>query len=410
MNRSTRRNQSNRRRGAVVVLVAVSLVTLLIFAALAVDVGYICALTAEQQNTADAGSLGGANMLQEGKYFNVDDRVLRLIGKNQRPQGYQSLDDQIVEIGIWNSRDLVFTALDPSDWDRAFAVRVRAARNQVPLFFAGIIGITETDVWREAIAVGSKPCGGIWGLEGVVVPGNVITDSYNSTEGPFNVGTAYSNGDVCSGRGITVRGSVDINGDTMAGLGWWVDTRGQPIITGISSATLDGVPAPPMDFGDVAVNNDNGTIGLTDLGADPFTEGNSIRINSYDNLTLAPGAYYLDSFTMAADAGLTLTGPTTFYITGDVKVTGAALINTTMDPNDFTIMSSGENVVILGTAEFFGQILAPYAAVKIGGDADWYGAVIGQTVKMHGNFNFHVDESVPFSKPWYDLPPPMLVH
>jgi choice-of-anchor A domain-containing protein len=81
-----------------------------------------------------------------------------------------------------------------------------------------------------------------------------------------------------------------------------------------------------------------------------------------------------------------------------------------MDPNDFTILSSGEEVTILGTAEFYGQVLAPDAQVTIGGEADWYGAVIGETVKMHGNFNFHVDESVPFAKPWYDLPPPMLVH
>jgi hypothetical protein len=410
MKQSSQLNQPDRRRGAVAVLVAVSLVTLFIFAALAVDVGYICALTAEQQNTADAGSLAGGNLLQEGNHFNVDDRVLRLIGKNQRPQGYQSLEDQIVEIGIWNSRDHEFIALDPVDWDRAFAVRVRAARNQAPLFFAGVIGFTETDVWREAVAVGSKPCGGIWGLEGVRVPGNVITDSYNSTEGGFDETTAYDNGDICSGREIDVRGSVDINGDAMAGLGYYVDVRGAPIITGISSATLDGVPSPPMDFGDVSVNNDNGTIPMTDLGADPFTSGNSIHINSDDNLTLAPGSYHLDSFTMASDAGLTLTGPTTFYVTGDMKVTGAALVNTTMDPNDFTILSSGEEVTINGTAEFFGQILAPNADVTIGGDADWYGAVIGQTVKMHGNFNFHVDESVPFAQPWYDLPPVMLVH
>jgi hypothetical protein len=410
MNRSARRNQTKPRRGAVVVLVAVSLVTLFIFAALAVDVGYICALTAEQQNTADAGSLAGANMLQEGKHYNVDERVLRLVGENQKPQGYLSLDDQIVEVGIWNSRDREFIALDPADWDRAFAVRVRAARNQASLFFAGVIGITETDVWREAVAVGSKPCGGIWGLEGVVVPGNVITDSYNSTEGSFDITTAYDNGDICSGRQIDVRGSVDVNGDAMAGLGHYVDVRGAPIITGISSATLDGVPDPSMDFGDVAVNNDNGTIPMTDLGVDPFTGGNSIHINSFDNLTLAPGDYYLDSFIMASDAGLTLTGPTTFYVTGDLRVTGAALVNTTMDPNDFTILSSGEEVTILGTAEFYGQVLAPDAQVTIGGEADWYGAVIGETVKMHGNFNFHVDESVPFAKPWYDLPPPMLVH
>lgn len=410
MKRLASRDHSTRRRGAVVVFVTVSLVTLFIFAALAVDVGYICALTAEQQNTADAGALAGANLLQEGETYGVDDYVRRLIGKNQKPQGYLSLEDQLIEIGIWNSVTNEFTAYPPELWDRAFAVRVRAARNQAPLFFAGVMGKTETDVWREAVAVGSKPCGGIWGLEGVEVPGNVITDSYNSTEGPFDAVTAYDNGDICSGREIRVNGSVDINGDAMAGLGYYVDVRGAPIITGISSATIDGVPAPPMDFGDVAVSNDNHTIPHTDGGTDPFTSGNNLYISSYDTLTLPPGEYYLDSFTMEADSGLKLTGPTTFYVTGDIKISGASLVNTLKDPNDFTIISSGENLDIHGTADFFGQVLAPYAEVRIGGTADWYGAVIGQTVKMHGDFNFHVDESVPFAKPWYELPPPMLVH
>ena len=41
------------RQGLVLVLTTVSLVTLLLFACLAVDVGYICALTTEQQNNAD---------------------------------------------------------------------------------------------------------------------------------------------------------------------------------------------------------------------------------------------------------------------------------------------------------------------------------------------------------------------
>ena len=103
MNRSTRGNQSNRRRGAVVVLVAVSLITLFIFAALAVDVGYICALTAEQQNNADATALAGAGGLQDDDWKAALRHAKYILGKNQQPQGYRSLEDQIIEVGIWNS-------------------------------------------------------------------------------------------------------------------------------------------------------------------------------------------------------------------------------------------------------------------------------------------------------------------
>jgi hypothetical protein len=409
MKRLISRSLSSQRRGAVVVIVAVSMVTLLLFASLAVDVGYICALTAEQQNTADAASLAGAGVLQEGDSLPVLARIHDVISRNQRTQGFHSLEDQIIDIGIWNSVTHTFIPYDPVDWDKAFAVRVRAARNNAPLFFAAIMGKTETDVWREAVAVSYKPCGGIWGLEGVRVPGNVETDSYISPDGPYDPFDHRHHGDICSGREIRVNGSVDVDGAAMAGLGWWVDTRGQPIITGMTSATLDGIPAPPMDFGNVHVNNDNHTIGLTDRGESPFPTGLNLKINSYDNLTLAPGTYYFDDIDMESESGLTLTGPTTIYVTGNIKVAGAAVIGTTQKPPDLTIISSGAEVNINGTVEFYGQVLAPYADVEIGGDADWFGAVIGRYVKMYGTFDFHVDESLPFAKPWYDLPKPMLV-
>jgi hypothetical protein len=52
LRRPDRAVRPRRRRGAVVVITSVSLVTLLLFGALAVDVGYIAALTAEMQSTA----------------------------------------------------------------------------------------------------------------------------------------------------------------------------------------------------------------------------------------------------------------------------------------------------------------------------------------------------------------------
>ena len=148
-----------RRRGAVVVLVAISMVTLLLCATLAVDVGYICALTVEQQNNADAGALAGAGALYDGDLITPKESVYEILAKNQRQQGYLSLDDQVVEIGWWHPVDNVFTALpDPADWStRGYAVRVRAYRNDAPLFVARIIGKNSTDVWREAVTVGHQP-------------------------------------------------------------------------------------------------------------------------------------------------------------------------------------------------------------------------------------------------------------
>jgi hypothetical protein len=206
-----------------------------------------------------------------------------------------------------------------------------------------------------------------------------------------------------------VNGSVDINGDAMAGLGYLVDSRGQPIITGMTTATLEGIEAPDIDFTSVTTSNDNDLIGLTDRGVSPFTDGLNISLESYDNLTLSPGTYYLDSMSFNADAALTITGPTTLYLTGDFNSTGSGIINTTGNAGDLTIISAGTDLKINGDYSFYGQILAPNAEITIGGSAEAYGAVIAKTVNMFGDFTFHVDESVPFAQPWYEVPPPMLV-
>ena len=61
-----------------------------------------------------------------------------------------------------------------------------------------------------------------------------------------------------------------------------------------------------------------------------------------------------------------------------------------------------------GTAAFYGTVIAPFAEVILSGTADYYGMALGRTVLMRGNFQFHVDETLPA----FDLmkaPPPMLV-
>lgn len=198
------------RRGVVIVLAAASLVTLLVFAALAVDVGYICALTVEQQNTADAAALAGAVALQEEDSSTAMERMRDVIARNQQDQGFLSLDDQVIELGTWDSTDRTFTALDPDEWEeKAFAVRVVAARNHAPLFAAGIMGGASTDVRREAIAVGRRPCEGFWGLTATRMSGNVRIDGYNYTASECDGYDAGDNGDVCSAGEISVDGSFD---------------------------------------------------------------------------------------------------------------------------------------------------------------------------------------------------------
>ena len=390
-----RSHSIHRRRGAVLVFVGVTLITLLLCASLAVDVGYICALTAEAQNTADAGALAGAVMLQQGKSDELMKYVYEVIGMNQKRQGFLSLDDQIIEVGRWDSQYQKFSALPPDEWeDGAFAVRVRAVRNNAQLFFAAIAGHTETDVWREAVAVGSRGCRGIWGLEGIRIGGNVVTDSYNSDDGPYASLTAEENGDLCSGRAIRISGSPDINGDAMAGYGYPIDINGTPLITGTTTSNLEDVQPPTLDYDDIAFNNDNSIMPLTVGGNSPYKNGNELVIGSNDTLIVPPGNYYLSGIKINSTSLVTITGPTLFYVTGTIDTAGQGLVNSTADPGNLTIVSVGSEISMSGGSAFYGTIIAPDADLNFTGGAVIYGAIIARTITVGGNFEIHVDESL----------------
>lgn len=401
------RLRSTRRRGAVAVMVAACMVTLLLAASLAVDVGYICALTAEQQNNADASALAGASGLQDEDWREAYNRAMEYLKLNQLPQKYLSLEDQIIEFGWWDSSTDIFHPVD--DLEDAFAVRVRAARNDAPLFFAGLAGRTETDVSRSATSVGSKPCGGIWGLEGIKA-GSIWTDSFNSTEGAYDATTAYDNGNLCSARGITVEGSFEVNGDVMTGFGYPLLVNGSSgQIAGLTTSSIRDVQGPAAVIGDVVTNNDNALIGLTDGGRSPWpSDGWNLKISS-DNLNVPGGTYYLDSIQLSGGATLTLTGPVTFYVAGDIDATGGSLINTLADPKSLTIISEGTGIKLAGGSNFYGSILAPRATVALMGSANYWGALVARFVKLGGDFHAHVDESLPLSKAWLTPPPPTLV-
>ena len=137
------------------------------------------------------------------------------------------------------------------------------------------------------------------------------------------------------------------------------------------------------------------TIGLTDAGTDPLTSSNHLHLDAGENLTLAPGTYYFEHIRLTAPTSLTLTGPTTIYLVGNLDATSGAVINTTQNPADLTIISSGNHIKMTGSVQFYGSILAPNAEIQLAGNADYFGALVGGSVDFGGNFSFHMDESLP---------------
>ncbi len=408
------RHRSSRRRAAVAVMTAVTLVVLLIFASFAVDLGFVRAVCGDMQHTADSAALAGASALREVDEADPDsvrERAVQMIELMQKSQGFEAMQDQVIEVGKWDYETREFTALEPGA--RApFAVRVVSIRNKTPLFFAGIMGKYSTDVLRQAVALGSGKCGGIWGLRGVRVIGDVVTDSYKSEDGAYTADAALDNGDICSGRDVTINGGVEVDGDVMCGFGYEVTVNGSAAeITGTTTANSGPVTGPVPDFGDILYVNDNLNIpALTDGGKSPWKVGSgwNLYLSSNDNIGVPPGEYYMDTITMRSGATITVSGKTTIYVAGKVDASGAGIANPTSDPKNLSIISKGTSFEFGGTTDFYGSVLAPNAEVKLHGDTNFYGAMIGGTVAMLGNFQFHVDESLPIVD-FFDPPMPTLV-
>jgi hypothetical protein len=384
------------------------------FAALAVDLGFVRAVCGDMQHSADSAALAGASALydageaKDGDPLTVRARALEMIELMHLSQGFLALDDQIIELGTWHPSTYEFTPMEESGTTRPFAVRVVSVRKHTPLFFAAIMGKYETEVTREAVAQGSGKCWGIWGLRGVRVNGSMVTDSYNSTASAYDAATAGDDGDLCSGRSLRISGAATINGDAMAGMGYEVEINGSAAeITGFTTSNTQDITGPTVDFGSVMYINDNLSIGLTDGGKSPWKSG-GFYLNANDNLTMSPGDYYFDSITMRSGATITTTGKTDIFVGGKVDAAGAGIVNSSATPTDLTITSNGTEFEIGGTFDFYGSVLAPNADVVVHGDAQWYGALIGGTVWMKGNVEFHMDESIPESFV-FEPPPTTLV-
>lgn len=173
---------ANNERGATIVYVAIILVVLLMFTALAVDVGHLYGVRNELQDAADAGALAGASVL-----FNSDSSLNRdaALAEGARiaianKTGNQFVAEKTVETGHWSFTLKQFTASENTEqatWhERSFAeldidndfinaVRVKTDRSDTPSFFANFLGFDIFLVSADAVAY--------IGFAGTLYPGEI---------------------------------------------------------------------------------------------------------------------------------------------------------------------------------------------------------------------------------------------
>ena len=175
--------------GSAVIFVAVAMLLLLAFAALAVDVGHLYVVRTELQNAADAGALAGAQKLYINNGANVNplanQEALDFVEKNYSEN--EEVQVQSIERGHWRFSDRTFEVnetqmlppmlggVSSADLDanpqfvnavRVITTRKRDMNNELPAdFFGRILGDERAEVKAVAVAY--------IGFAGQIEPGGV---------------------------------------------------------------------------------------------------------------------------------------------------------------------------------------------------------------------------------------------
>jgi hypothetical protein len=367
-------------------------------AALAIDVGLLCAARGQIQRTADSAALAGASGLMD---LQSSERAEQFAHNNEVANYGLLPADLVITTGMWNGVEHVFTPTpeDGVGGTLPNAVRVEGTRSNMDLLFARALGVDVTVVRRPATALaGSGHCAGIWGLDGVTCNGGIITDSYDPTVGGYGPGNVRPNGDVCSCGDITVHGSSSIRGDAMYGEGHQFNASGHSYeVLGMIDDHACQQPDIDVDYPYFATHNDNVHIPpKTANNKNPFKSPGELSLTGSDHLTLPPGTYYLNSAKLAGQAYLEITGPTKLYINGAADFTGGGLVNTSTIAENLVIYAAGPTLDLKGGAVVYGGVVAPNADVKVAGDFNGYGAVLGKSLTVSGNIQYHVDEGMVF--------------
>lgn len=383
-----------KRGGAILLLLAFALFALFGFAALAVDLGYLYQTKALLQVTASAAATAAA--------LDLPDESAALatainFARHNMPTGEHGevLVSSNAAFGNWDDDTRTFTVGGtPVNAVRVVTRRHASGGNAVGTFFGQILGVSEANITARATAkklpdlLGAIAAGG-----SISITGNLTIDSYDSTEGSYDLATAGENGDIAASGDVSLSGSAEINGDVR---GETVTmTEGAEI--GETLVSRRDVDYPSVDISAAEAENDNDTLPLITQGnklVSPLDAEGNFRLTAGVAYDIPPGVYLFNDLTLDGQSSLNISGPTDIYLTGDLDTSGGDVINSTEDPNNLRILMTGGTAVLSASVDWYGLLYAPDSEIIINGTADIYGAIIGENVTASGSGDIHFDEGL----------------
>jgi hypothetical protein len=265
--------------------------------------------------------------------------------------------------------------------------------------------------------------------------GGATTDSYSTANGgnysttkSSSLGDVGSNGNVsASGNQTKIGGSIGVpvptqgacpgNGfTTQGGAGMVTGTNPPNQLQQIQPYVFPTPPMPNPLPPDVSYPPNGQTMPNP---LPPGTYGN-ISVSSGQTLTLMAGTYNINSITLNGNANVVVSGAVVVNVAGTgsaannpIDLTGngkancpgpggnsGSICNTTAIPNNLQINYGGSGTVkINGGSESALIVNAPNAPIVVNGNADVFGALIGNTITATGGMQFHYDKNTRFGPP-----------
>lgn len=273
---------------------------------------------------------------------------------------------------------------------------------------------------------------GLLADKSVTISGNgVVVDSFDSSLGArttaWNV-NRFSNGSIASNSvavddvslqngdvyGYVALGSSSYNPNDLVGnnghiheYGWSGGGNVDPSrVTGDFSATLAATPAPAFgSWTDLGALSSASTLGNA-INPMMSYQADSISLTGSNTLTIdGPTTLYVKGdFSMGGNSELIIsnTGSLTLYVVGDVAITGNGIVNNTSAAEKMIIYGmetviGNQTIKVAGNGTTFSAIYAPFADIELlgGGSGNHvHGAIVGYSIKLTGNQEFHYDENL----------------
>jgi hypothetical protein len=256
-----------------------------------------------------------------------------------------------------------------------------------------------------------------------------FTDSYDSSQGAYNVATAGKNAGVTSNGTISLT-RVTVNGNVLG----TTNTGSSPDLTVAGSATVNGnvrsggtvtssgtvtgtvtqnSPSPPIPYPSVPACGPpySSGAGMSWTGTPNYNAATGVLVvnGSSNTLTLANGSYCFRTVTLSSNGTLRVNGPVVIRMalaSSKADFSGGTVTNTTASAEKLQILSSSTLATCTGTATTgitlstgtptHAVVYAPTAAVTLKGAAtELFGAVIANILCVpSGSPDIHYDEQL----------------